>query len=61
MKAAKSNTVETAVAAGQFQTLVAAAKAAGLVGALTGDGPLTVFAPTDEAFGALPQAPSKPC
>jgi uncharacterized surface protein with fasciclin (FAS1) repeats len=48
------NIVETAAAAGQFETLLAAAKAAGLVDALTGDGPLTVFAPTDEAFEALP-------
>ncbi len=49
-----NNIVETAAAAGQFETLIAAAKAAGLAPALTGDGPLTVFAPTDEAFGALP-------
>ncbi|MEM7365617.1 MAG: fasciclin domain-containing protein [Pseudomonadota bacterium] len=49
-----ANIVETAAAAGQFETLIAAAKAAGLAGALSGDGPLTVFAPTDEAFGALP-------
>ena len=49
-----ANIVDTAAAAGQFETLIAAAKAAGLVSALTGDGPLTVFAPTDEAFGALP-------
>lgn len=48
------NIVETAAAAGQFETLIAAAKAAGLAGALTGEGPLTVFAPTDEAFEALP-------
>jgi len=48
------NIVETAAAAGQFNTLIAAAKAAGLAGALSGDGPLTVFAPTDEAFNALP-------
>jgi len=48
------NIVETAVAAGQFETLVAAATAAGLADALQGEGPLTVFAPTDEAFGALP-------
>lgn len=48
------NIVETAASAGQFETLLAAAKAAGLVPALSGDGPLTVFAPTDEAFGALP-------
>ncbi|MEM7430718.1 MAG: fasciclin domain-containing protein [Pseudomonadota bacterium] len=46
--------VDTAASAGQFETLIAAAKAAGLAGALKGDGPLTVFAPTDEAFGALP-------
>lgn len=51
---ASANIVETAAAAGQFETLIAAAKAAGLAGALTGEGPLTVFAPTDEAFGALP-------
>ncbi|MFK7954623.1 MAG: fasciclin domain-containing protein [Lysobacterales bacterium] len=48
------NIVEVAQEAGQFNTLIAAAKAAGLVGALTGDGPLTVFAPTDAAFAALP-------
>lgn len=46
--------VATAKQAGQFNTLHAAATAAGLVPALTGDGPLTVFAPTDEAFDALP-------
>ena len=46
--------VDTAVAAGSFDTLVAAVKAAGLVDALKGDGPLTVFAPTDDAFAALP-------
>ena len=40
--------------AGQFETLLAAAKAAGLAEALDGDGPFTVFAPTDEAFGRLP-------
>jgi uncharacterized surface protein with fasciclin (FAS1) repeats len=49
-----ANLVSTAVEAGSFGTLVAAAKAAGLVDALTGDGPLTVFAPTDEAFAKLP-------
>ena len=48
------NIVETAVAA-KFNTLVAAVKAAGLVDALSGDGPLTVFAPTDEAFAKLPE------
>jgi len=46
--------VGTAQAAGQFETLLAAAKAAGLVDALKGEGPLTVFAPTDAAFAALP-------
>lgn len=46
--------VETAVAAGSFKTLVAAVQAAGLVEALKGKGPLTVFAPTDEAFAKLP-------
>ena len=50
----KMDIVDTAANAGTFQTLIAAAKAAGLAGALKGDGPLTVFAPTDEAFGALP-------
>jgi uncharacterized surface protein with fasciclin (FAS1) repeats len=48
--------VDTAVAAGSFNTLVAAVKAAGLVEALKGPGPLTVFAPTDEAFAKLGQA-----
>lgn len=47
--------VDTAVAAGSFDTLVAAVKAAGLVDTLKGDGPFTVFAPTDEAFAALGQ------
>lgn len=47
--------VDTAVAAGNFKTLVKAAQAAGLVEALKGDGPLTVFAPTDEAFAKLPK------
>ena len=46
--------VDTAVSAGQFNTLVAAVKAAGLVETLKGDGPYTVFAPTDEAFAKLP-------
>ncbi|HSE22157.1 MAG TPA: fasciclin domain-containing protein, partial [Pyrinomonadaceae bacterium] len=49
-----ANIVETAVAAGQFKTLAAALKAAGLIDALTGEGPFTVFAPTDEAFAKLP-------
>jgi uncharacterized surface protein with fasciclin (FAS1) repeats len=47
--------VDTAVAAGSFNTLVAAVEAAGLVDTLKGDGPFTVFAPTDEAFAALPE------
>lgn len=48
--------VDTAVAAGNFNTLVAAVQAAGLVDALKGPGPLTVFAPTDEAFAKIPGA-----
>ncbi len=47
--------VDTAVDAGSFETLVAAVQAAGLVETLKGDGPFTVFAPTDEAFAALPE------
>ena len=47
--------VDTAIAAGQFNTLVAAVQAAGLVDVLKGDGPFTVFAPTDDAFAALPE------
>jgi uncharacterized surface protein with fasciclin (FAS1) repeats len=47
--------VETAIAAGSFETLVAAVKAAGLVDVLSGEGPFTVFAPTDEAFAKLPE------
>lgn len=46
--------VDTAVGAGSFGTLVAAVQAAGLVDTLKGKGPFTVFAPTDEAFAALP-------
>lgn len=46
--------VDTAVSAGQFNTLVAAVKAAGLVDTLKGEGPFTVFAPTDAAFAKLP-------
>ncbi|EMI58247.1 beta-Ig-H3/fasciclin [Rhodopirellula sallentina SM41] len=52
---ADKSVVETAVAAGSFKTLVAAVKAAGLVETLSGDGPFTVFAPTDEAFAKLPE------
>ena len=47
--------VDTAVAAGSFKTLVAAVTAAGLVDTLKGAGPFTVFAPSDEAFGKLPE------
>ena len=46
--------VDTAVAAGSFETLVAAVQAAGLVDTLKSEGPFTVFAPTDEAFAKLP-------
>jgi transforming growth factor-beta-induced protein len=52
---AEKSIVETAVGAGKFNTLVAALKAAGLVEAVSGKGPLTVFAPTDEAFAKLPK------
>ncbi|MBV6658877.1 MAG: fasciclin domain-containing protein [Devosiaceae bacterium] len=47
--------VDTAVEAGSFETLVAAVQAAGLVDTLKGEGPFTVFAPTDDAFAALPE------
>ena len=50
-----SNIVETAQSAGKFNTLIAAAKAAGLAGALSEGKNLTVFAPTDAAFAALPK------
>ena len=46
--------VDTAIAAGSFTTLVAAVQAAGLVETLKGTGPFTVFAPSDDAFAALP-------
>ena len=49
-----NDVVDTAVAAGQFKTLAAALEAAGLIDALKGNGPFTVFAPTDEAFAKLP-------
>lgn len=52
---ATSDIVDTAVAAGDFTTLVAAVQAAGLVDTLKGEGPFTVFAPTDAAFAALPE------
>jgi uncharacterized surface protein with fasciclin (FAS1) repeats len=53
-EAAAADIVDTAIAAGNFTTLVAAVQAAGLVDALKGEGPFTVFAPTDEAFAKLP-------
>lgn len=53
-RATNQDIVETAVGAGQFKTLAAALKAADLVGTLKGDGPFTVFAPTDAAFAKLP-------
>lgn len=52
--APKKDIVSTAVEVGSFKTLAAALEAAGLVGALQGAGPFTVFAPTDEAFAKLP-------
>ena len=53
-QAAEKDIVDTAVEAGQFQTLATALDAAGLVSTLKGAGPFTVFAPTDEAFAKLP-------
>src|SRR5688500_18590426 len=50
----KKDIVDTAVGAGQFTTLAAALKAAGLIDTLKGEGPFTVFAPTDVAFKKLP-------
>ena len=50
----RKNIVEVAVDAGQFTTLAAALEAADLIDTLQGDGPFTVFAPTDDAFAALP-------
>lgn len=52
--AAEKDIVDTAIAAGQFKTLVAAVQAAGLADTLKGAGPFTVFAPTDDAFAKLP-------
>ena len=54
MSHGKKDIVDTAVAAGSFSTLAAALTAAGLVDTLKGEGPFTVFAPTDEAFAKLP-------
>jgi uncharacterized surface protein with fasciclin (FAS1) repeats len=53
--APSKNVVDTAIAAGNFTTLVAALKTAGLTDKLTGTGPFTVFAPTDQAFKKLPK------
>jgi len=53
-RAAQQDIVDTAVAAGSFKTLAAALQAAGLVETLKGEGPFTVFAPTDAAFAKLP-------
>lgn len=53
--AAEKDIVDTAVEAGNFKTLVAAVKAAGLVETLKGEGPFTILAPTDEAFAKLPE------
>jgi uncharacterized surface protein with fasciclin (FAS1) repeats len=52
--AMEQDIVDTAVSAGKFNTLVAAVQAAGLVDTLKGDGPFTVFTPTDAVFAALP-------
>ncbi len=52
--ASAADIVDTAVSAGQFKMLVKAVQAAGLVDTLKGDGPFTVFAPTDAAFAKLP-------
>jgi len=54
-KAVQANIVETADSAGSFTTLLAAAETAGLAATLTGEGPYTVFAPTDDAFAKLPE------
>ena len=55
MTATSADIVDTAVSAGNFKTLAAALNAAGLVDALKGSGPFTVFAPTDDAFAKLPE------
>lgn len=55
LAAKAADIVDTAVEAGQFKTLVAAVEAAELVETLKGDGPFTVFAPTDDAFAKLPE------
>ena len=55
-KQAKKDIVETAIDANNFTTLLTAVKQAGLVDALKGEGPYTLFAPTDEAFAKIPQS-----
>jgi uncharacterized surface protein with fasciclin (FAS1) repeats len=54
-KSAKNDIVETATSAGGFNTLLIAVQAAGLEATLKGDGPFTLFAPTDEAFAQIPK------
>lgn len=56
LSASAKDIVDTAMAAGKFNTLAAALQAAGLVDTLKGPGPFTVFAPTDEAFAKIPKA-----
>ncbi|MHA6491957.1 fasciclin domain-containing protein [Pseudomonas borbori] len=56
MHGGKKDIVDTAVAAGQFETLITAVTAAGLAETLKGDGPFTVFAPNDAAFAKVPKA-----
>ncbi len=56
LSASAKDIVDTAVAAGKFNTLAATLQAAGLVDTLKGPGPFTVFAPTDEAFAKIPKA-----
>lgn len=53
--ASEADIVDTAIAAGNFTTLISAVEAAGLVDTLKGEGPFTVFAPTDEAFAKIPE------
>ena len=60
-KAAGARTSSTRPSGGQFKKLVAAVKAAGLVETLKGEGPFTVFAPTDKAFAELARRSSPPC
>src|SRR4029078_3779962 len=55
-KMGEKNLVQTAVAAGQFKTLASLLQKAGLAGTLEGEGPFTVFAPTDAAFATVPKA-----